>query len=213
MIDTTIQDLSSCHCCGLIQTVPPTPEDRYPVCCRCHTPLRHTDLKRNRWTAVLSASALAFYLPAMLLPMLQIERLGHRHEDSLLAGVVGLWAQGYWFIGSVIFLFSILLPPMKLIALWILSARARVFSHQQRAFIYHLVEFLGRWGMLDVMLVAILVAFVKLGDLVSIHAGSGLLAFSVVVLLSLTASFTFNPTLMWEDDSATTRAQHNEGID
>lgn len=149
----------------------------------------------------MSASALAFYLPAMVLPMLQLERLGHLHEDSLLAGVTGLWSQGYWFIGTAIFLFSILLPPLKLIMLWILSARAGLLADQHRAIIYHLVEFLGRWSMLDVMLVAILVAFVKLGDLVSIHAGPGLLAFSLLVLLSLLASFTFNPTLMWETNA------------
>ncbi len=135
----------------------------------------------------------------MLLPLLRIDRLGHTHEDSLLSGVTALWAQGYWFIGVVIFLFSVVLPPLKLAALWLLSSTSVISRHHHRAMVYHLVELLGRWGMLDVMLVAILVAFVKLGDLVNIHAGPGLLAFVVLVLLSLLASFSFNPLLMWEE--------------
>ncbi len=200
MTTNNTQALHSCHCCGLVQTVATLPKECYPVCQRCHTPLRSAHPRRDQWTTVLAASALAFYLPAMLLPMLQVERLGHLHEDSLLAGVTSLWSQGYWFIGTIIFLFSIVLPPLKLIMLWLLSAKAKSFRHKHRALIYHLVEFFGRWGMLDVMLVAILVAFVKLGDLVSIQAGSGLLAFTVLVLLSLAASFTFNPTLMWENE-------------
>ncbi len=189
----------SCHCCGLVQTLPTVPDGYNPVCSRCRTTLKHTNHKRNLWTAALSASALAFYIPAMLLPMLRIERLGLMHEDSLLSGIIALWSQNYWFIGTVVFVFSVLLPPLKLIALWLLSGTALVSHHHHRALVYHAVEFLGRWGMLDVMLVAILVAFVKLGDLVNINAGVGLLAFTVLVLLSLLASFTFNPMLMWEN--------------
>lgn len=138
------------------------------------------------------------YPAAMLLPMLRIERLGHAHEDTLLSGIGGLWAQGYWFIGTLIFAFSVLLPPLKLAALWLLSGPL-VRRHHHRAALYHWVEFLGRWGMLDVLLVAILVAFVKLGDVVNIHAGSGLFAFAGMVLLSLLASATFNPLLMWQE--------------
>jgi paraquat-inducible protein A len=140
-----------------------------------------------------------FYIPALWLPLLRIERLGHAHEDSLLSGVTALWGQGYWLIGTVILLFSVVLPPLKLVALWLLCSTPAVSGHRHRAMVYHLVEMLGRWGMLDVMLVAILVAFVKLGDLVSIHAGPGLLAFTLLVLLSLLASFSFNPLLMWEE--------------
>jgi uncharacterized paraquat-inducible protein A len=192
--------LCGCHCCGLVQTLPvKLPRDRTAVCSRCHTPLRHLHSLRNRWTAALAVSALIFYGPAMLLPMLRIEQFGHMHEDSLLSGVTALWAGGYWFIGTIVLIFSVLLPPLKLMALWILSSTTMVSRHHHRAIIYRLVEVLGRWGMLDVMLVALLVAYVKLGDLVSIHAGSGALAFTSLVLLSLLASLTFNPQLMWQE--------------
>lgn len=153
---------------------------------------------RNHWTGALAVSALVFYLPAMLLPMLRIEKLGHRHEDSLLSGLAALFSEGYWVIGTIILCFSVVLPLVKLMALSVLSIRILPRKHRYRALVYRSVEILGRWGMLDVMLTAILVAFVKLGDMVNIEAGPGLAAFTAMVLLSLLASFVFNPHLMWE---------------
>ncbi|OQW95259.1 MAG: hypothetical protein BWK79_03040 [Beggiatoa sp. IS2] len=191
--------LVSCHCCGLVQKLPPLSPAQKAVCCRCATPLTHSATTRNHWTIALATSALIFYLPAMLLPLLRIERLGQRHEDSLLSGLIALFAQGYWFIGSVVLLFSVILPPLKLLTLFMLSNTAFVIHQHHRALLYRLVELLGRWGMLDVMLVAILVAFVKLGNLVHISAGPGLFAFTLLVLLSLLASMTFNPHLLWKE--------------
>jgi paraquat-inducible protein A len=189
--------LSSCHCCGLVQQLPALQNGEQPLCCRCNSTLRHGGA--NHWAAALAASALVFYPPAMLLPMMSLEKLGHRHEDSLLSGLFALFTQGYIFIGMIVLLFSVLLPPFKLIILLVLSASAKLRS-SHRAILYHAVELLGRWGMLDVMLMAVLVAFVKLGDVVNIHAGAGLWAFALMVLLSLCASLMFNPHLMWADD-------------
>lgn len=189
--------LSSCHCCGLAQQLPPVPVGQRPVCVRCGASLRHINRRRNDWTRALALAALWLYPPALLLPMLHIERLGHSHENSLLSGVVALWRDGHWLIGAVILLFSVLLPLAKLVALWLLAGPA--LQAQRRAGLYHLVEFVGRWGMLDVLLVAVLVAFVKLGDLVTIAPGPGLFAFMIMVLLSLLAGLVFNPLLMWED--------------
>lgn len=194
-----VDKLTSCHCCGLVQKLPPLPDKHKVVCCRCATPLTHTNTSRNHWVVALSISALAFYIPAMILPMLRIEQLGHRHEDSLLSGLVALFSQGYWFVGAVVLIFSVLLPPLKLFTLLILVNKVMITRHHQRALMYRTVELLGRWGMLDVMLVAILVAFVKLGNLVNIQAGVGFIAFTLLVLLSLFASLAFNPHLMWEN--------------
>ncbi len=191
--------LISCHCCGLVQRLPPLTHRQKSICYRCATPLTHSTTSRNHWAAALAVSALAFYLPAMLLPMLRIEQLGHRHEDSLLSGLIALFSQGYWFVASIVLLFSVLLPPLKLLTLWLLATTHLIAPHHYRALMYRLVELLGRWGMLDVMLVAILVAFVKLGNLVNINAGPGLIAFTLLVLLSLLASLVFNPHLMWEE--------------
>lgn len=189
--------LTSCHCCGLIQQLPTTDTPMRYQCARCGTSLDHRAPARQYWTISLSAGALTFYLPAMLLPMMRIEQLGHVHESSLIAGVFSLLEHGNIMVGVVVFLFSIILPPLKLLALLALCMDQFVPQHRHKALIYHAVELLGRWGMLDVMLVAVLVAFVKVGDLVSIHISSGLIAFMIMVLLSLVASMTFNPQQLW----------------
>jgi paraquat-inducible protein A len=150
---------------------------------------------------MLALSALALYPAAMLLPLLRIEKLGHLREDSLVSGIVTLWGQGYWLVGTVVFLFSVLLPPLKLAALLGLSLRRPGRGGRGHALVYRLVEALGRWGMLDVMLVAILVAMVKLGGLVNIQAGAGLLAFTLLVVTSLLASLMFDPQTLWQEST------------
>ncbi|WP_161575435.1 paraquat-inducible protein A [Beggiatoa leptomitoformis] len=194
----TFLPLASCHCCGLIQHIPAHTAKEKPVCARCATPLPRQQNARNQWTIIFSLTALIFYLPALFLPLLRIEQLGHRHEDSLFMGLITLLGQGYWFVGGIVLLFSVLLPPLKLLSLLILSSTNVIHHAHHRALTYRAVELLGRWGMLDVMLVAILVAFVKLGGLVSISAGTGLLAFTLLVLCSLFASLSFNPHVLWD---------------
>ena len=190
--------LLSCHCCGLIQASPQCEQHQTLICRRCGTSLNHCNHTDNDLAGMMSMAALIIYLPAILLPLLQIERLGQASQNSLAYGVISLLADGYLFVGSIIFLFSILLPPIKLIAMLVLIYHLHMGQYY-RAKVYLLVEKVGKWGMLDVMLVAILVAFVKLGDLVTITAGPGLWAFSVMVLLSLLASFLYNPHCLWHE--------------
>lgn len=192
--------LIGCPICGLVQTVPELGPHEKAVCERCGHVL-NTRSASNPWTTPLALSGLILYLPAVLLPMLRIEQLGHLKEDSLFSGVIHLLAEGYWFVGLVVLAFSIVLPPLKLMALIVLSGTNWVRNHKHRAKLYHAVEYLGRWGMLDVMLVAVLVAWVKLGDLVKIDAGLGVFAFGVMVLISLVAGLTFHPSQMWEAEA------------
>jgi len=201
------QHIAACHCCGLLQRLPPSQPRLCTVCSRCGSSLRHRDPNRNRWAAALALSALLIYPAAIGLPLLNISKLGHSSTDSLLSGLVSMFSQGYWLVGGVVLLFSILLPPLKLMALWLLTSQSAqqssgLMGHRPRALLYHAVELLGRWGMLDVMLVAVLVAMVKLGDLVQIQPGPGLWAFTLMVLLSLLASMVFNPTQMWSEHSS-----------
>lgn len=191
--------LLACHCCGLIQRPPPHDPHQRLVCGRCATPLDHARPRDHQACAALAVSALVFYPPAMLLPMLRLERLGHSQQDSLLSGVWRLFTEGYWLVGGIVLVFSVILPPTKLLALALLAAPSLVPHAPHRALLYRITEGVGRFGMLDVMLVAILVAFVKLGDLVSIHAGPGLLAFFALVMLSLLATLSFDPWRLWRE--------------
>lgn len=152
-------------------------------------------------TAALAAAALVLYIPAITLPVMTLSRLGHESAGSIWSGTVGLLAEGHYGVGLTIFFFSIVAPVAKLSALFALCFGRRWLSHGARASTYHAIEFIGRWGMLDVLLVALLVAIVKLGDLVTVTPGPGAAVFGVVVLLSMFASISFDPHAIWEDDA------------
>jgi paraquat-inducible protein A len=138
------------------------------------------------------------YPLAMTLPVMSVERFGHRHEAGILEGTTQLLAGGHFLIGLVVLVCSVVIPLLKLLALLGLSTGGGFLIHEHRALTYHLVEWTGRWGMLDVLLVALLVAFMKLGDLVEVHPGPGAAAFLSVVLLSLLAAAAFDPHRLWD---------------
>ena len=91
-----------------------------------------------------------------------------------------------------------IIPLTKLVALLILAGGGRTLGDEHRALTYHLVEWTGRWGMLDVLLVAMLVAALKLGDIVNVTPGPGVIAFAAVVLMSLLAAASFDPHSLWK---------------
>lgn len=138
---------------------------------------------------------------ALSWPVMRIEQLGHTSDASIWSGMVGLLSEGYLFVGLIVLLFSIVAPVSKLAALFALCAGRRWLQARDRARTYRAVEFIGRWGMVDVLLVAVVVAAVKLGDLVEVTPGPGVVAFGAVVLLSLIASMVFDPHAIWEDDA------------
>jgi paraquat-inducible protein A len=151
-------------------------------------------------TAAFAMAGLILFVPAVTWPILKIERLGHLREDHLVGGVVSLLQGGHLFIGLVVLLFSLIVPPAKLSAMLWLAAGAPGGARKHQALAHRIVEWLGRWGMLDVLLVAVLVAFVKLGDVIQIQAGPGLIAFGLCVLASLAASLSFDPHEMWRGE-------------
>ncbi|MBT7444038.1 MAG: paraquat-inducible protein A [Methylococcales bacterium] len=193
------EHLTSCHCCGKVQQLPAIPKGLKPVCCRCGTHLSYCHKNHNHVSGLLALSALILYIPAISIPLIHIEKLGYMKEDSLLTSVFSLLSEGYWLLGGVVLLFSIILPFIKLLSLVALSYYCG-WKHYAKAFAYRWVEWVGRWGMLDILLMALLVAYIKLGDLVRIDAGLGLTAFTLMVLLSLLASALFNPQCLWEQE-------------
>lgn len=192
--------LASCHCCGLVQRLPGTASPgRRAVCRRCRTPFSRGRFRGNRVSTAWALGALILYLPALILPMLRVEELGHATENSLWGGVVAMLGEGHWLIGMVVLLFSIVFPLVKLVCLLLLGSRRVLGRSEHRAVVYRLVEAVGRWGMLDVMLVAVFLAYVKLGDLLAITPGPGVAAFSAMVIMSLLAGMTFDPHVLWHE--------------
>ncbi|MEM8757930.1 MAG: paraquat-inducible protein A [Planctomycetota bacterium] len=193
--------LRACATCGLVHTVADVPPKHVATCTRCRSVIRHgSHPAAESRTAALAATALVLYPFALLLPVMTLTRLGHDSVASIWTGMVELLAEGNWFVGLTVLLFSIVAPVAKLSALFALSFGGRLLSTGYRAATYHAVEFIGRWGMVDVLLVAVLVAVVKLGDLVTVTPGPGVVVFGIVVLLNLFASMAFDPHTIWEDD-------------
>ncbi|MCP3904925.1 MAG: paraquat-inducible protein A [Planctomycetes bacterium] len=192
----------ACPCCGLAQHVPAVPAGMRACCARCETSLvkRSVIARSNSRTAAVALAALILYPFAVGLPMLEVERFGHASTASIVEGVASLLASGHWVIGIVVLVCSIVLPLGKLVSLLVLSAGGLMMRHRHRALTYRMVEWTGRWGMLDVLLVALLVAVIKLGDIVVVTPGPAALAFTGCVVLSLLAAACFDPHALWESD-------------
>lgn len=168
-------------------------------CPRCDTLVRVARRPRSRArTAAFALGALSLYPAAMTLPVLEVTRFGHVQDATIWSGVTALLEQGEIAVGIVVLLASVVAPMLKLVTMLVLCLPSRA-GKAHRALAYRLVEWIGRWGMLDVLLVAVLVAVVKLGDVVSVQPGPGLAAFTGVVILSLLASAVFDPHSIWED--------------
>ena len=173
------------------------------LCCsRCDGVLhRHRLARANARTAAIALSALILYPLAIGLPMITVSRFGHQNEASIVTGIVELFERGHLLIGVIVLLCSLVIPLMKLAGLLILSTGGLGLQRRHRALTYRLIEWTGRWGMLDIFLVAVLVAALKLGDLVEVTPGPAAIAFALVVLLSLFAAAAFDPHRLWESDS------------
>jgi paraquat-inducible protein A len=192
----------TCKTCGLAQRLGTLPPGAVAECSRCGARLARPAGNRLARTAAFSLAALLFYLPANIYPILQMDLYGVRSESTVLDGCVTLFRQGEPLIAVIVFLASILIPFLKLVGLFYLVVTTRAGStrhRQERTRIYRIVEVIGPWAMLDVFLLAVLVSLVKLGQLATVVPGRGLLAFTAVVVLTILASASFDPTLIWQE--------------
>jgi len=190
----------ACHCCGLIHQLPKVPDGFRAACTRCGTSISTPTnrLVNASRTAAAAMAAFVLFWPAVLLPILEVEKLGQTQRSSILGGTIELLHHGSWFVGIVVLVFSIVFPLTKIVLLLELSLLE--FLHRKhKAWTLRLMEHLGKWSMMDVMLLAFLVMLVKLGDLVEFHFGPAVIAFVLCVTMSMIASLLFDPHSIWED--------------
>lgn len=147
-----------------------------------------------------SLAALILYPAAVGLPVIRVERFGHSHEVGIVGGGVDLLLGGEIALGVLILVCSVIVPLAKLAGLFALSSPFPI-KPRTAGSLHRVLEISGRWGMLDVLLVAILAASVKLGDLVQITPGPGALAFGACVMLSLIAAACFDQRASWRGES------------
>jgi len=171
------------------------------TCPRCGTPLHRRKLNSIKRTWALILAAAIFYVPANVLPITIVTSLGKKQADTIISGVMYFISSGMWPIALVIFVASVFVPLVKLLALSYLSFSVQRKSRWRpvdRTKIYRMTEIVGRWSMVDVYVVTILVAMVNLGALASIEAGPAAVYFCAVVITTMFAAMSFDPRLIWD---------------
>jgi len=192
--------LVGCEVCA--QVVPLPAGVSHPHCPRCHAALhkRKPDPLTRTWALMLAAALL--YIPANVLPVMTVTTFGQGAPSTILGGVVELIDAGMWPIAALVFFASITVPVLKLIGLALLLVSVQfgwVARARDRTLLYRIIEQVGRWSMIDVFMISILVVLVDLGEIAQIEPGTGAVAFASVVILTMLASHSFEPRLIWDN--------------
>ena len=190
--------LMGCHTCGLVVRAGTLHEARCPRC-GSHLHYRKPNSLTRTWALLLTA--IIMYIPANLLPVMYASAFGNTQGDTIMSGVIYFLKHGDWPLALVIFVASIMVPMLKMLALIYLLLSVQRHSrirHRQRTQLYRLPELLSRRSMVDVFVVALMAAIVQLGALAEITPGLGAVAFASVVILTMLAALAFDPRLIWD---------------
>jgi paraquat-inducible protein A len=193
--------LVACPWCGLIQRLEAPQACMAVACGRCGSLIARAEGNSLNRTAAFSLAALFLYVPANIYPIMRMEFHGVFIESTVWDGCVRLFQDGQWFVAIVVFLASLIVPLLKLLGLFFLVTTTSLnsrYARSARTRIYRIIGWIGPWAMLDVFLLAILVALVKFGRVATVTPGPGLVAFTAVVVLTILASASFEPRQIWE---------------
>ena len=218
----SLQGLAGCNTCGLVNQLPvpeveplvqhvanqttdgAKPASNKPLkprCVRCDEPLHPYHGVNNQATMALLFASMLMYLPANLYPIMITTSLGDTQASTILGGIRLFFQSGDWPIAIIILTASVVVPVCKMLALlwlcYIVRQPKSVLSPLNRNRLYRITEFIGRWSMVDVFVVAILVALIRNGSLMSIEPGAAALSFTAVVILTMIAAMLFDPRSIW----------------
>ena len=196
--------LAVCHACGKLGDV------GAGYCARCDGALHLRKPESLQRTWALTAAAALLYLPANLLPVLRVQSFDGDQQSTIISGVIQFWQDKDYPVAAIIFTASIMIPVLKLLSLvWLTIMAQNGYKPRRQTQLYRITEFIGRWSMTDVFVVAILVGVVQLGSVMSIEPGAGAVAFAGVVILTMLAALSFDPRLIW--DAAAARGEDAPG--
>jgi paraquat-inducible protein A len=194
---------AACPVCGLVQDTGEVVEGRAAVCPRCGAEVERRKKDSARRTLCFSLAALAFYVPANALPLAVVYHKGHVSTVTLWSSVHELFKHEQWAVGALVLMTSIVTPAIKLGCLLLLAALARSGRAQAaRTRLYGFVELVNPWNMLEVFLLALIVGVVKFGHVADVSPGAGAWAFGAMVALTILASHSFDPRLVWDEEAA-----------
>ena len=189
-------DLASCRTCGKVSRI-----SAHTHCPRCESRLYIRKPNSVENTLALLCAAMALFIPSHVLPMITVTELGVAVDKTIVVGMISFWNDGAYPIAVVIFTASILIPILKVGALLWLCAAAKGWLHpspKSLTKVYSVTEVMGRWSMIDIFVVGILVSLVQFGNYTSIVPKPGALAFGAVVMLTMFAAMNFDPRLLWD---------------
>lgn len=197
--DLPLDHLVACHECDLLMRKPQLAQDEKALCPRCGYELyahRHNVVERS---LALVIAALLLFIPANFLPIMQLNILGQSAEDTVWTGVIGLFETGMQSVAVVVFLCSMGIPLLKLLCqLFVLLSIRLDIGRSYGLLLYRIYHHLRDWGMLEVYLMGVLVAIVKLADLASITVGLGLVCFISLLLVQVWLEVVMSPHQIWE---------------
>jgi paraquat-inducible protein A len=174
-------------------------------CARCGGALhlRKPHSLQRTWALVIAAAIC--YVPANLLPVMRVTSLGKVQADTIMSGVIYFLVHGMWPLALIVFVASVFVPLLKLVILVFLLVsvqRGSSWRPAERTRLYRITELIGRWSMVDIYAITILVALVRLGNLATIEAETGAVFFGAVVVLTMLAAESFDPRLIWDRSGA-----------
>jgi paraquat-inducible protein A len=191
--------LVGCHSCGLVNRVPSGA--RHLRCARCRAPLASRIVRSLSRSWAFLIAAMMLYLPSNLLPIMHVTSFGQTRSDTILSGAEFLLIGGMWPLALIVFVASVLIPVLKMLILASLLVSVQLGLAGRpvdRTRLYRFTEFVGRWSMVDVFVVTVLVALVNLGAVARVEAGPGAPFFAGVVILTMLAANSFDPRLIWD---------------
>ena len=209
MITAASQGLANCEVCGKLS------DASLEECPRCHSHLelrKHNSIQR---VLVFTITACILYIPANVLPITITYQFGQEIDSTIIGGVFFLWQHGSYPVAAVIFVASVMVPSAKILALfylcWVTKHR-NSSSRRENTMLYRIVELIGRWSMVDVFVVCILVALIQLGGILAFAPGHAALAFAGVVIITMFAASSFDSRLIWDyhDDIEVEHEQYSK---
>jgi paraquat-inducible protein A len=189
----------ACETCGLVQEVGAAPKDSTAACARCGFRLEGRRPNSRLRTLTFSLAALILYFPSNFYPIVTAEYHGLHSETTILQGIRSLFHDGQYGIAALVFCTSILSPALKIMGLLFLSTTLPWPRWKKaRTWVYQIIRVIDPWNMLEVFLLAISVSMIEMGRVATVHPGRGVFSFTAVVALTLLATLSFDPRLLWD---------------
>ncbi len=175
-------------------------QDNEQTCPRCSSKLGRRKANSLSRSWALTLAAMILYIPANVLHIMTVSKLGDGKPETIMSGIMTLINQNMLTIAGLVFVASILVPLLKLLILFwlLLNVQLRRLASDNQIKMYRLIIWIGRWSMLDIFIISLLAGLVQYGHLGTVTAGPAAYAFASVVVLTMWAAKSFDPRLLWD---------------